>query len=177
MGRIAETTSPCKEMNKAVPCQCGKAAKPCRDVWEECIKPQIQEIVLSTLFCGSDGIEGRKGSHELYGFDFMISEDDRPGKEGLPRVWLIEVNSSPAMDYSTRITTPLVKKCMEDLLKVILDVPQDPGADTGEFERLRHPAEKQCAGRPCCNHEKLELVGTAIEMPLWTKTKRRRERK
>ena len=28
------------------------------------------------------------------------------------------MNSSPAMDYSTEVTLPLVKKCMEDVPKV-----------------------------------------------------------
>jgi hypothetical protein len=150
--------------------------KPCQNLWEECVKPQIRDIVLASLFCAADTIDDRKNSHQLYGYDFMISDDDRPGKQGLPRVWLIEVNSSPAMDYSTRITTPLVKKCMEDLLKVVVDIPANSDADTGEFELLRHPLDDQCAVRPR-NHEKLELVGTGIEIPSWMKSKRRRERK
>lgn len=154
-----------------------KATKPCQDIWEDCIRPQMNDIILSSLFCAAEGISQRKNSHELYGYDFMITEDDRPGKQGLPRVWLIEVNSSPAMDYSTPVTTPLVKKVMEDVLKVILDVPGDPEADTGEFERIRHPAENQCATTRPRNHEKLEVVGAAIEVPQWMKSKRRRERK
>ncbi len=36
-------------------------------------------------------------------------------------VWLIEVNSSPAMDYSTKITKKLVKMVMKDTAKVIVD--------------------------------------------------------
>ena len=35
--------------------------------------------------------------------------------------WLIEVNSSPAMDYSTQVTEVLVKSCLEDTVKVIVD--------------------------------------------------------
>jgi len=31
------------------------------------------------------------------------------------KVWLIEVNSSPTMEYSTRVTTQIVKKGMSDL--------------------------------------------------------------
>jgi tubulin monoglycylase TTLL3/8 len=36
-------------------------------------------------------------------------------------MWLIEVNSSPAMDYSTPVTTRLVKLVLEDTIKVVVD--------------------------------------------------------
>jgi len=35
--------------------------------------------------------------------------------------WLLEINSSPAMDYSTEITKKLVKTVLPDTMKVILD--------------------------------------------------------
>ena len=35
--------------------------------------------------------------------------------------WLIEVNSSPAMDYSTKVTKRLVKMVMKDTAKVLID--------------------------------------------------------
>lgn len=44
----------------------------------------------------------------------MIDEDLNP--------WLIEVNSSPAMDYSTPITRKLVKMVMQDIAKIIVDL-------------------------------------------------------
>lgn len=31
------------------------------------------------------------------------------------KVWLIEVNSSPTMEYSTKVTTQIVKRGMSDL--------------------------------------------------------------
>jgi len=36
-------------------------------------------------------------------------------------VWLIEVTSSPAMDYSTPITEDMVKAMSEDMVKVLVD--------------------------------------------------------
>jgi tubulin monoglycylase TTLL3/8 len=36
--------------------------------------------------------------------------------------WLIEVNSSPAMDYSTPVTEKLVKMVMEDIVKIVVDL-------------------------------------------------------
>jgi tubulin monoglycylase TTLL3/8 len=56
--------------------------------------------------------------------------------------WLIEVNSSPAMDYSTHVTEKLVKQCLEDTCKVIIDyeIPQTKKGkakvDTGEYELI-----------------------------------------
>ena len=63
-----------------------------------------------SLLAGQDSIEHRKNSIAVFGYDFMLDED--------LKVWLIEINSSPAMDYSTPVTTPLVKKVMEDTVKV-----------------------------------------------------------
>jgi len=38
-------------------------------------------------------VENRKHSHELFGFDIMIDDQLNP--------WLLEINSSPTMEYST----------------------------------------------------------------------------
>ena len=45
--------------------------------------------------CASEAVEHRKNSWELYGFDFMVDADYN--------AWLIEINSSPACDYSTKV--------------------------------------------------------------------------
>ena len=52
--------------------------------------------------------------------------------------WLLEVNSSPAMDYSTvsitqTVTETLVKEVLEDTIKVIVDC-GNGGQDTGNFD-------------------------------------------
>lgn len=64
--------------------------------------------------CAADTIEHRKNSWELYGFDFMIDDAFMP--------WLIEINSSPACDYSTSVTEVYVKRALVDILKVVLDL-------------------------------------------------------
>merc|ERR1712139_174925 len=127
--------------------------EPCEDIWETCIKKGMTDIIYWSLQCVMDNVQHRKNSAELYGYDFMCSE----GEDGKPGVWLIEVNSSPACDYSTRITTPLVKKCMEDTVKVLVDLKNNPGeTDTGEWELLHHPSEKRIVGRPC-SLDKMEV--------------------
>jgi tubulin monoglycylase TTLL3/8 len=45
--------------------------------------------------CASEMVEHRKNSWELYGFDYMVDDEYN--------AWLIEINSSPACDYSTKV--------------------------------------------------------------------------
>lgn len=49
----------------------------------------------------------------MYGYDFMIDEDYRP--------YLIEVNSSPCMEYSTHVTEKLVKAGLEGIGMLVCD--------------------------------------------------------
>ena len=49
----------------------------------------------------------------MFGYDIMVDDDFN--------CWLIEVNSSPAMDYSTDVTERLVKMVLEDTIKVVID--------------------------------------------------------
>lgn len=85
-------------------------------------------------------VEDRKNSMEMYGFDLMVDESFE--------TWLIEVNSSPAMDHSTPITKKMVEEVSEDIIKVVVD--NNNGrrkvlSDTGKFSCLKRggmPAEK-----------------------------------
>jgi len=109
----------------------------------------MQHIVIKSLQSVQDMIETRKNSFELYGYDFMIDENCNP--------WLIEVNSSPTMEYSTvsvlknsfvnsfikTVTQKLVKMVAEDCIKVVVDYtkskPQDrKNISTGCFSCI-HP--------------------------------------
>lgn len=104
-----------------------------RDVYEAEIKPKIKKIVLYTLECVQDMVDNTKNGAELYGYDIMIDEDYKP--------WLIEINSSPAMDYSTPVTKELVKQVLEDTVKVIVDYnmaskKKRKRVDTGNFTLL-----------------------------------------
>ncbi len=59
------------------------------------IEPQIKEGVIASVMAARDMAIHRDNAHEMFGYDFMVDTDFN--------VWLIEVNSSPCMDYSTVI--------------------------------------------------------------------------
>ncbi len=83
-----------------------------KEVWKE-IQEKIINIVINSLESVQDTIVDRNNTHEIFGYDLMIDTD--------MNVWLIEINSSPCMEYSTDITKQLVKSVMSDTIKVILD--------------------------------------------------------
>ena len=57
------------------------------------LEEKIDSIIINSLEPVQDLITSRKNSHETYGFDIMVDEDFN--------TWLLEINSSPCMDYST----------------------------------------------------------------------------
>lgn len=66
-----------------------------RDVWNEELKEKIKKVIICSLESVKNMVTNRKNTHEIFGYDIMIDDD--------LNAWLIEVNSSPAMDYSTVI--------------------------------------------------------------------------
>jgi tubulin monoglycylase TTLL3/8 len=99
------------------------------DVWEDKLKDQAKNIVINCLESVQDMFECKPGCFELFGFDLMIDDEFNS--------WLIEVNSSPAMDYSTTVTERLVKMVLEDTVKVVVDyagAKKKSKVDTGKFE-------------------------------------------
>ena len=49
----------------------------------------------------------------MFGYDFMVDTS--------LNVWLIEVNSSPAMDYSSPITEKMVKEVLPNISEIAFD--------------------------------------------------------
>ena len=80
--------------------------------WNE-IHEKIKNAIICSFYAIHQEIKHRHNSHELYGYDFMIDED--------LNVYLIEVNASPALDYSTKITERLVKAMVKNLIELVID--------------------------------------------------------
>ena len=137
------------------------------DVWEQEIADKIKSIVINSLESVQDMFELKKGQQfEMFGYDIMVDEDFN--------CWLIEVNSSPAMDYSTPVTERLVKMVSEDTIKVVVDyhfasAKKKPKVDTGLFECV-YKAERTAEIGNKAFGLNLEVKGTKIKdkhLPLW----------
>jgi len=63
------------------------------DVWNTKILPKVKQIIIHSLKASQPKIIHRGKAFEILGYDFMIDDLLDP--------WLIEVNASPAVDYST----------------------------------------------------------------------------
>ena len=72
----------------------------------------MQEIVKWSLMSISNKIVNRTNSFELFGYDFMVDEEYNS--------WLIEINSSPDMSFSTKVTAELVKEASGKMIDIVL---------------------------------------------------------
>lgn len=75
-----------------------------------------------------DKIEWRKGGVGIYGFDLF------PDAEG--KLWLLEINKCPTMEYSTAVTRYLVPRFLEDMTELITDKRKGDHPVVAGFERL-----------------------------------------
>ena len=78
------------------------------DIFTTKIQPKFKQYVIDALKSVKEMVQNRKNTFEIFGFDFMIDENYNP--------WIIEINSSPAMDYSTDF---IIKKNFCSILNII----------------------------------------------------------
>ncbi|XP_052822444.1 tubulin monoglycylase TTLL3 isoform X1 [Octopus bimaculoides] len=124
------------------------------DLWEESIYPKIKKAIICSVIVSQELVETRKGSFELYGADFMLSDDYIP--------WLIEINSNPSMQHSTKVTSVLCCKVLEDTLKVVLDRKYNKCCDTGSFELGYKQSVISCPLYLCLN---MSIEGQRMKTP------------
>ncbi|KAG7311744.1 hypothetical protein JYU34_002803 [Plutella xylostella] len=96
------------------------------EMWDSKIYPGMKQSLIGAMLACQETMDKRQNSFELYGADFMLTEDFTP--------WLIEINSSPDLAPTTSVTARLCPQCLEDVVKVVLDRRQSPDASTGTFE-------------------------------------------
>ncbi|XP_056645474.1 tubulin glycylase 3B-like [Diorhabda sublineata] len=105
-------------------------------VYKEIIYPGMKECITAAVLTHYENMEARSNTFELYGADFILTEDFKP--------WLLEINSNPALYASTPITARLCPRVLEDVIKVVVDHGRNKNASTGGFELLYKGIDTKC---------------------------------
>lgn len=79
------------------------------DVWSKRIYPGMRRALVATMLASQESMDRRPNAFELFGADFMVSEDFE--------TWLLEINSSPDLAHSSSVTKRLCPQCLEDVVK------------------------------------------------------------
>ncbi|XP_065224835.1 tubulin glycylase 3A-like isoform X2 [Planococcus citri] len=79
------------------------------EIWETTIYPGMCQNIIGTLLASQDTMDHRRNCFELFGADFMLTDNCQP--------WLIEINSGPSMSPSTSITARMCAQVMDDVIK------------------------------------------------------------
>ncbi|KAJ8931435.1 hypothetical protein NQ314_015652 [Rhamnusium bicolor] len=95
-------------------------------VFDDIIYPGMRECIIASILMLQDTLDRRTNCFELYGADFILTEDFKP--------WLLEINGNPALHASTPITAKMCPMVVEDVIRVVIDYEKNKGASTGEFE-------------------------------------------
>ncbi|XP_026821173.1 tubulin glycylase 3A-like [Rhopalosiphum maidis] len=97
-------------------------------VWDELIFPGMGESIYAVLKAATDISFYRDKTFQLFGADFLITENFIP--------YLIEINSIPGLNPSTSIIANLVPMLLSDIVKVTVDYEKNSNADTGLFMKV-----------------------------------------
>jgi tubulin monoglycylase TTLL3/8 len=79
------------------------------NTFKETVYPGMKQCITAAVLMHQDKMVVRKNCFELYGADFILTEDFQP--------WLLEINSNPALYGSTPVTARMCPKVLEDVIK------------------------------------------------------------
>lgn len=96
------------------------------DVWESKVFSGFRANLIAVVMASLDETNLCENSFELYGCDFMLDQQYNP--------ILIEINATPDMSASTEVTAHICPMVMQDCIKVIVDLPRNGRAMTGQFK-------------------------------------------
>ena len=76
--------------------------------------PKIKDQILTSLESVKRKLKMGKGCFELFGYDFIIDGDYNP--------WLIEVNTNPCLEESSKLLERYVPRMVNDMLRLTIDI-------------------------------------------------------
>lgn len=79
------------------------------NVYQNIIYPGMKHCITGAILANQENLDKRRNCFELYGADFMLTEDFHP--------WLLEINSKPALYASTPVTARMCPAVLEDTIK------------------------------------------------------------
>lgn len=79
------------------------------NVWKNQIYPVIKSVIVSIVETSIDSIDLKPGRFELFGNDWIITNDFKP--------YLLEVNRCPGLSYYSPVSKYVCGTIMEDLIK------------------------------------------------------------
>lgn len=96
------------------------------------IYPQMKKLATDTIKATYIQIDPHRRHHsfELFGYDFMIDENQK--------VWLIEVNTNPWLELSSNYLSRLIPSLIENTVKIAID-PLFPAPDWNVSRRNQIP--------------------------------------
>ena len=78
------------------------------------LNPQIKEQISLSLESVKRKLKIGKSFFELFGYDFIIDGDFQP--------WLIEVNTNPCLEESSKLLEKYIPRMVNDMLKLTIDL-------------------------------------------------------
>jgi tubulin--tyrosine ligase/tubulin polyglutamylase TTLL9 len=87
--------------------------------------PKIKEYIILSMESVRKKLRTGRAFFELFGYDFIIDGDFVP--------WLIEVNTNPCLEESSRLLEKYVPRMVNDMLKLTVDVAFPPKKGQGPY--------------------------------------------
>ncbi|XP_037934188.1 tubulin glycylase 3B-like [Teleopsis dalmanni] len=109
------------------------------NIWDDKVFPRIARILTAAVMSSFDGTVFVPNSFEVYGCDFMLDEEFEPV--------LLEINATPDLSPSTEVTANLCPKMLKDLVKVVVDLPENSSAPTGLFSLIHRSHYRNYIGK------------------------------
>ena len=79
------------------------------------LQSKIREIIWISMIAARRkiNVNGRKECFEIFGYDFMV--------DSAFKVWLIEVNTNPAIDDCSPMLKAMIPRMLDDAFKLTID--------------------------------------------------------